>query len=65
MFEALGFSPAELAFLLAGALAGGIVNGMTGFGTGLSALPFWLQAFPSATSAQLAAAARIAGQLKT
>ena len=65
MFEALGISPAQLAFLLAGALAGGIVNGMTGFGTGLSALPFWLQAFPSATSAQLAAAAGIAGQLKT
>jgi hypothetical protein len=33
-----------LAFVLAGALVGGFVNGLTGFGTGLTALPFWLQA---------------------
>lgn len=65
MFEMLGITPVQLAFLLAGALAGGIVNGMTGFGTGLSAMPFWLQALPSATSAQLAAAAGVAGQLTT
>jgi hypothetical protein len=33
-----------LTFVLAGAVAGGFVNGLTGFGTGLTALPFWLQA---------------------
>ena len=33
-----------LAFVLAGALVGGFVNGLTGFGTGLTALPLWLQA---------------------
>jgi uncharacterized membrane protein YfcA len=31
-----------LAMLLIGALAGGFVNGLTGFGTGLTALPLWL-----------------------
>lgn len=65
MFEALGITPAQLMFLLAGALAGGIVNGMTGFGTGLSAMPFWLQALPTATASQLSASAGIAGQLTT
>ena len=33
-----------LTMVLVGALAGGFVNGLTGFGTGLTALPFWLQA---------------------
>lgn len=65
MFEAIGITPIELAFLLAGALAGGIVNGMTGFGTGLTAMPFWLQALPTATASQLSASAGIAGQLTT
>lgn len=65
MFDALGITPVQLGYLLAGAFAGGIVNGMTGFGTGLSAMPFWLQALPSATAAQLAAAAGVTGQLTT
>ncbi|WP_112310772.1 sulfite exporter TauE/SafE family protein [Pseudogemmobacter bohemicus] len=35
-----------LAFLLAGALAGGFINGLAGFGTALLALGFWLQVLP-------------------
>lgn len=35
-------------FLVAGALAGGFVNGLAGFGTALFALGFWLQVMPPA-----------------
>jgi uncharacterized membrane protein YfcA len=33
-------------YLAAGALAGGFINGLAGFGTGLFALGFWLQILP-------------------
>jgi hypothetical protein len=52
-----------LAFLLAGALAGGFVNGLTGFGTGLTALPLWLQALEPVLAAQLVSAASIVGHV--
>jgi len=35
-----------LALLIAGAAAGGFVNGLAGFGTALFSLGFWLQIFP-------------------
>lgn len=35
-----------IAILLAGALAGGFINGLAGFGTALLALGFWLQIMP-------------------
>lgn len=35
-----------LAMLLAGAAAGGLINGLAGFGTALFALGFWLQIMP-------------------
>jgi uncharacterized protein len=50
-----------LTMLLVGALAGGFVNGLTGFGTGLTALPLWLQALEPVVAAQLASAASIVG----
>lgn len=37
-----------LAALLGGAFAGGVVNGLAGFGTALFALGFWLQVLPAA-----------------
>ena len=37
---------AQAAFLVAGALAGGIVNGLTGFGTAITALGIWVYAIP-------------------
>jgi hypothetical protein len=52
-----------LGFVLAGALAGGFVNGLTGFGTALTALPFWLQGLSPIHAVQLSAACSIAGQL--
>ena len=46
---------ATLALLLAGAAAGGFINGLAGFGTALFALGFWLQAMPPAEAVALAA----------
>lgn len=43
------FMPMDIVFwtiLLAGALVGGFVNGLAGFGTGMFALAFWLQILP-------------------
>jgi len=42
----MDLTPQIIALTLAGAAAGGFVNGLAGFGTGLFALGFWLQAFP-------------------
>lgn len=55
----------EIGLIVAGALAGGFVNGLTGFGTALSAMPFWLNAVSPVVAAQLAAAAGVVGQLQT
>jgi uncharacterized protein len=52
-----------LVLILAGALAGGFVNGLTGFGTGLTALPLWLQAIEPLVAAQLVSAASVAGHV--
>ena len=41
--------------LLTGALAGGFVSGLAGFGTGLVALGIWLYAFPPAIAVPLVA----------
>jgi uncharacterized membrane protein YfcA len=65
MLDFTGFSAATLVLLTLGAFAGGFVNGLTGFGTGLSAMPIWLQAVSPALAAQLAAAGGVAGQLTT
>lgn len=54
-----------LALILAGALAGGFVNGLTGFGTGLTALPLWLQAVEPVVAAQLVSAASVIGHVST
>lgn len=51
--------------ILAGALAGGFVNGLTGFGTALTAMPFWLFAVPPVIAAQLAAAGGAIGQIQS
>lgn len=53
------------AIVLAGALAGGFVNGLTGFGTGLTALPLWLVALEPLVAAQLVSAASVAGHVTT
>jgi uncharacterized membrane protein YfcA len=59
----MGF--AEIAILLAGALAGGIVNGLTGFGTAITALGIWLYAIPPTAAATLAIICSVVSQLQT
>ncbi|MFZ1105605.1 MAG: sulfite exporter TauE/SafE family protein [Hyphomicrobiaceae bacterium] len=54
-----------LALILAGALAAGFVNGLTGFGTALTGLPIWLQAVEPAVAAQLASACSVLGHIST
>lgn len=56
---------ATLALILAGAMAGGFVNGLTGFGTALTGLPMWLQAVEPLIAAQLASACSVLGHIMT
>lgn len=44
---------AQAAFIVAGALAGGIVNGLTGFGTAITALGIWVYAIPPTDASSL------------
>lgn len=55
----------EIALILTGALLGGFVNGLSGFGTTLVALPFWVHAVSPVVAAQLGAAGGIVGNLLT
>jgi uncharacterized protein len=48
-----------------GALVGGFVNGLTGFGTAMTALPLWVHALAPAVASPLAVTCSIAGQLQT
>lgn len=48
-----------------GALAGGLVSGLTGFGTGLTALPVWLLALPPALASPLVILCSVVSQLQT
>ena len=59
----MGFE--QIAILLAGALAGGIVNGLTGFGTAITALGIWLYAIPPTAAASLAIICSVVSQLQT
>jgi uncharacterized membrane protein YfcA len=52
-------------FILAGSLIGGFVNGLTGFGTGMTALPLWLQVLEPVLAAQLVSAASVGGHVYT
>ena len=52
-------------WLIAGALCGGFINGLSGFGYGLAALPFWLIGSPPVIAAQLAALGSVLGQVQT
>ena len=51
--------------MVLGALVGGFVNGLTGFGTAMTALPLWVHALAPAVASPLAVACSIAGQLQT
>ena len=51
--------------ILAGGFAGGFVSGLTGFGTGLTALPFWLNAVHPTVAAPLVVVCSIVAQVQT
>ena len=51
--------------ILAGASAGGYVSGLTGFGTGLTALPFWLNVVHPVVAAPLVVICSVVAQLQT
>lgn len=52
-------------FIVVGALCGGFVSGLTGFGTGLTALTFWLQAVPPVVAGPLVVTCSIIAQVWT
>ena len=56
---------AQIVVVFAGALAGGIVSGMTGFGTALTVLGIWLYAIPPTVAATLVIVCSVAAQLQT
>ena len=51
--------------VVAGALAGGFVTGLAGFGTGLIALGFWLHVIAPAPAATLVAVCSVVAQVQT
>lgn len=53
------------AVVLAGALLGGFVNGLTGFGTGLTALGIWLWVLSPPVAATLVVVTSVISQLQT
>jgi len=55
----------QVVVVFAGALAGGIVNGLTGFGTALTVLGIWLYAIPATVAATLVILCSVASQLQT
>ena len=55
----------ELGFILLGAFAGGFVSGMTGFGTGLTALAFWLHVIGPTLAAPLVIVCSVIAQVQT
>jgi uncharacterized protein len=54
-----------IVLLFAGALAGGFVSGLAGFGTGLMALGIWLYALPPSVAVPLVLICSIVGQSST
>jgi len=52
-------------FVFLGAFAGGLVNGLSGFGTGLTALPFWLIVLPPQLASPLAVVCSVVSQAGT
>ena len=55
----------QAAIVLAGALAGGVVNGLTGFGTAITALGIWVYGIPPAAAASLAIICAAVSQTQT
>src|ERR1700684_384215 len=54
-----------LVLLFSGALAGGFVSGLAGFGTALMALGIWLYVLPPSTAVALVVVCSVVGQTAT
>ncbi len=54
-----------IVLVLLGALAGGFVNGLTGFGTGITAMGLWLYALSPPVAASLVIICSVVSQLQT
>ncbi|HUJ00941.1 MAG TPA: sulfite exporter TauE/SafE family protein [Usitatibacter sp.] len=55
----------ETVLVFCGAFAGGLVNGVTGFGTGLTALPIWVNVLPPLLASPLTVICSVVGQVQT
>lgn len=55
----------QIVLLLLGALAAGLVNGLTGFGTAITALPIWLYVLSPTAASTLAIICAMVAQLQT
>ncbi len=55
----------QILLVLLGALAGGIVNGLTGFGTGITAMGFWLYAVSPPVAAALVIICSVISHVQT
>jgi uncharacterized membrane protein YfcA len=60
-----GLGPDQIILILAGAVAGGLVSGLTGFGTALTALGIWLFALPPTVATTLVIICSVVSQLQT
>ncbi len=60
-----GLGTLQIILILVGAITGGLVNGLTGFGTALTALGIWLFALPPTVAATLVIICSVASQLQT
>jgi uncharacterized protein len=56
---------AEIAIVFIGALAGGVVNGLTGFGTAITTLGIWLHVMSPVMASSLAIICAVASQVQT
>jgi|GraSoiStandDraft_30_1057271.scaffolds.fasta_scaffold67974_1 uncharacterized protein len=65
MTEQENLNTASFAVLVAGALAGGFVSGLTGFGTALMALGIWLYVMPASVAVPLVLICSVGAQLST
>jgi uncharacterized protein len=61
----LSISTYQVVIVLLGALAGGFVNGLTGFGTGITAMGIWLYAISPTVAATLVIISSVVSQLQT
>lgn len=58
-------STAEIIIVLLGALAAGLVAGLTGFGTGITAMGIWLYAISPSVAASLVIVCSVVSQVQT